>query len=163
MEPIEGINILQGDITSEKTYKKIIELFNGSKADLVICDGAPDVTGLHDIDEFIQSQLILAALNITTNILNEGGTFVAKIFKGKDYPLLKSQLEIFFEQVYCTKPISSRISSAENFVVCKKFKIPKGYVPQIMKPLEIKKEEYIGVEKKIIPFLSCGDLSGFDE
>ena len=46
---------------------------------MVVCDGAPDVTGLHDIDEFIQAQLLLAALNITTHVLKKGGTFVAKV------------------------------------------------------------------------------------
>lgn len=51
----------------------------GEQADLVVCDGAPDVTGLHDIDEFIQAQLLLAALNITTHVLKQNGTFVAKV------------------------------------------------------------------------------------
>ena len=37
--------------------------------------------GLHDIDEYIQAQLLLAALNITTHVLKQGGTFVAKIFR----------------------------------------------------------------------------------
>ena len=45
----------------------------------MICDGAPDVTGLHDIDEYVQAQLLLAALNITTHVLKPGGTFVAKV------------------------------------------------------------------------------------
>ena len=75
------------------------------RADLVVCDGAPDVTGLHDIDEYIQvafqcnlqsprtlffsqAQLLLAALNISTHVLRSGGTFVAKIFRGKDVSLL---------------------------------------------------------------------------
>ena len=55
----------------------------GQRADLVVCDGAPDVTGLHDIDEYVQAQLLLAALNITTFVLRPGGAFVAKIFRGK--------------------------------------------------------------------------------
>jgi hypothetical protein len=54
-----------------------------SADELVVCDGAPDVTGMHDIDEYIQSQLIPAALNITTFVLADGGTFVAKMFRGK--------------------------------------------------------------------------------
>jgi 23S rRNA U2552 (ribose-2'-O)-methylase RlmE/FtsJ len=44
-----------------------------------VCDGAPDVTGLHDIDEYVQFQLLLAAVNITTHVLRPGGTFVAKV------------------------------------------------------------------------------------
>lgn len=53
------------------------------------------VQGLHDIDEYIQSQLLLAALNITTHVLRPGGTFVAKIFRGKDISLLYSQLKVW--------------------------------------------------------------------
>ena len=51
MAPIPHVHILQGDITHEKTANAITSYFGGKKTDLVICDGAPDVTGLHDIDE----------------------------------------------------------------------------------------------------------------
>ena len=58
-----------------------------------------------------QAQLLLAALNITTRVLAPGGTFVAKIFRGKDVTLLYSQLKVFFERVTVAKPRSSRNSS----------------------------------------------------
>ena len=64
MAPIEGVTQLQGDITSLATAREVIRHFDGGRADLVVSDGAPDVTGLHDLDEFVQSQLILAALTI---------------------------------------------------------------------------------------------------
>lgn len=87
------------------------------------------------MDEYIQAQLILAvglslslpqnltqqhhsspglftqALNIATHVLKPGGTFIAKIFRGKDVTLLYSQLKIFFKTVTCAKPRSSRNSS----------------------------------------------------
>ena len=44
----------------ESTAVEIMKHFAGSKADLVVCDGAPDVTGLHDMDEYVQAQLLLA-------------------------------------------------------------------------------------------------------
>lgn len=47
----------QGDITSVKTAEAIIDHFRGGLAELVVCDGAPDVTGLHDIDEYLQAQV----------------------------------------------------------------------------------------------------------
>jgi tRNA (cytidine32/guanosine34-2'-O)-methyltransferase len=83
MAPIPGIVCLVGDITSRATAESIIGHFRGQLADLVVCDGAPDVTGLHEIDEYMQAQLLLAALNITTNTLRLGGNFVAKIFRGE--------------------------------------------------------------------------------
>ena len=50
------------------------------------------VTGLHDMDEFVQAQLILAALTIVAHVLRPGGTFVAKVFRGKEVALLYSQV-----------------------------------------------------------------------
>ena len=117
------------------TAHQIISHFEGEEADLVVCDGAPDVTGLHDIDEYIQAQLLLAALNITTHVLKKGGNFVAKIFRGKDVSLLYAQLKVFFPTVSICKPRSSRNSSIESFVVCQNYAPPDGYVPTMSNPL----------------------------
>jgi cell division protein FtsJ len=87
--PLHGVITIQGDITSEETVRQILGHFDDIKADLVVCDGAPDVTGLHDMDEYVQAQLILAAVNISTFLLREGGTFVAKIFRGRCHPFMK--------------------------------------------------------------------------
>lgn len=63
MAPIKGVKMLQGDITSIATAEAIIDCFGANKkAELVICDGAPDVTGLHDMDQVLQGQLLLAAV-----------------------------------------------------------------------------------------------------
>ncbi|XP_037945650.1 putative tRNA (cytidine(32)/guanosine(34)-2'-O)-methyltransferase 1 [Teleopsis dalmanni] len=169
MAPLAGVTQLQGDITKLSTAYAIIDHFGGSeqKAELVICDGAPDVTGLHDIDEYIQSQLLLAALSITTHILMPGGVFVAKIFRGKDTSLLYSQLRIFFEKVSIAKPASSRNSSIEAFVVCQNYHCPKGYVPQMINSMTDDIQDLLNatesvVNREIIPFVVCGDLRGFD-
>lgn len=92
MFPIENVTTIQADITHPKTLNKIMDLFDGEKADFVCSDGAPDVTGLHDLDEYVQQQLILSALQLTTCLLREGGVFVAKIFRGRDIDMLYSQL-----------------------------------------------------------------------
>jgi len=65
MAPIPGVIQIHGDITKESTAREIIGHFEGGKADLVVCDGAPDVTGLHDLDEYVQAQLLLAVSNQT--------------------------------------------------------------------------------------------------
>jgi len=167
MSPLNGVIQLQGDITKLETAEAIISHFGDKKAQTLVCDGAPDVTGLHDIDEYIQSQLILAALNIATHVLMNGGSFVAKIFRGKDISLLFSQLSIFFEKVSIAKPTSSRNSSIEAFVVCQNYQPPDNYIPQKINPMiddlkvitEITNSE---VNRNIIPFVVCGDLRSFD-
>ena len=60
-----------------------------------------------------------------------GGSFVAKIFRGKDVSLLYSQLRCFFEEVTVAKPKSSRNSSIESFVVCRRFNPPVDFVPSM--------------------------------
>ncbi|XP_028037105.1 putative tRNA (cytidine(32)/guanosine(34)-2'-O)-methyltransferase [Bombyx mandarina] len=170
MAALPGVKQIQGDITKQETANAIIEEFQGLKADLVVCDGAPDVTGLHDIDEYVQSQLLLAALNITTHVLKNGGTFVAKIFRGKDVSLLYSQLKQFFKLVTVSKPRSSRNSSIEAFVICEKYNPPEDYVPNMVNPLLDHKyfdlnsdfNSFTGINRFIVPFNACGDLSAYD-
>ncbi|XP_030048267.1 putative tRNA (cytidine(32)/guanosine(34)-2'-O)-methyltransferase [Microcaecilia unicolor] len=167
MAPLPGVIQIQGDITKVSTAQEIIRHFEGQPADLVVCDGAPDVTGLHDIDEYIQAQLLLAALNITTHVLKKGGTFVAKIFRGKDVTLLYSQLKIFFSDVVCAKPRSSRNSSIEAFAVCRGYAPPDGYIPNMSNPLldhcyDVDFNQLQGPNRIIVPFLACGDLSAYD-
>ncbi|CAF1031288.1 unnamed protein product [Brachionus calyciflorus] len=165
MAPLDNVIQIQGDITKLETAEQIISHFQGEKADLVICDGAPDVTGLHDIDEFIQAQLVLAALNITTHVLKISPTsrFIAKIFRGKDITLLYSQLKCFFNKVTVSKPRSSRNSSIEAFVVCEGYQPPVDYVPNMRNPLLDQKysslDELEGSTRIIVPFIACGDLN----
>jgi tRNA (cytidine32/guanosine34-2'-O)-methyltransferase len=172
MAPIEGVHLVVGDITSQRTVDAVLELFRDGHAeryaDLVVCDGAPDVTGMHDLDEYIQAQLLLSALAITTQTLREGGTFVAKIFRGRDSPLLYSQLRHFFGDVYVAKPKSSRNSSVEAFVVGRRFALPPGFargrLQQITTnrytPSDLDGPDAEHNERLIVPFVACGDLSG---
>ncbi|VFQ75045.1 unnamed protein product [Cuscuta campestris] len=175
MAPIEGVIQVQGDITNARTAEVVIRHFDGCKADLVVCDGAPDVTGLHDMDEFVQSQLILAGLTIVTHILKQGGKFIAKIFRGKDTSLLYCQLKLFFTEVTFAKPKSSRNSSIEAFAVCENYSPPEGFnekdlhrlldkvgSPSGMEDIDCSSGWLEGPNKVYIPFLACGDLSGYD-
>ncbi|XP_011500039.1 PREDICTED: putative tRNA (cytidine(32)/guanosine(34)-2'-O)-methyltransferase [Ceratosolen solmsi marchali] len=159
MAPIEGVIQIQGDITNINTAEQIIAYFDNEQADLVVCDGAPDVTGLHDMDIYIQSQLLLSALRITLRILKPKGTFVAKIFRAKDVTLLYSQLKIFFTSVICAKPLSSRNSSFEAFVVCRDFNLPEDFNPDSLDTSISEFSKLKGVNGYIAPFVICGDLS----
>lgn len=148
MSSLEGITTLKGDITHPSTIPRILQALDpesydadsndkgqSNPVDLVLSDGAPDVTGLHDLDIYIQSQLLFAALNLALRVLKPGGKFVAKIFRGKDVDLIYAQLRCFFTTVNCAKPRSSRASSLEAFVVCEGFAIPPGFKPDVNHPV----------------------------
>lgn len=126
MAPIPRVQILQGDITELKTAQEIVTKLDGHHAQLVICDGAPDVTGLHEADEFLHSQLIFAALGTAARVLEKGGNFVAKIFRNEGLDLMRAQFHLLFDAVEVIKPSSSRIRSAEHFIVGLGFKYEPG-------------------------------------
>lgn len=158
MAPLEGVTMIQADITHPTTLQRLLDQFGGEKADLVVSDGAPDVTGLHDLDEYIQAQLLLSALNLAVCVLRPGGTFVAKIFRGRDVRLLYTQLNMLFERVICSKPRSSRGSSVEAFVVCQSYDPMAGFHPSLERPLSVGCAQ----DGESVPFLACGDLGAFD-
>ncbi|KAJ3436138.1 tRNA (cytidine(32)/guanosine(34)-2'-o)-methyltransferase-related [Anaeramoeba flamelloides] len=164
MAPIEGVVQLQGDITLQSTATKIVELCGGEHVDLVVSDGAPDVTGLHDLDVYAQAQLVKAALNISLQILKREGDFVAKVFMGTDLALLENQLSLFFEKVSLLKPKSSRNKSREAFFVCQNFQPHKEFSSSMDLILGKSQDwdQLDGINRIIVPFLNSGDLSAFD-
>ncbi|TDG51938.1 hypothetical protein AWZ03_001608 [Drosophila navojoa] len=129
MAPIDGVTQLRADITKESTAEEIIKFFDGKKAQLVVTDGAPDITGLHDWDAYMQAELLLSALSIATYILEEGGSFMGKVYRAADTSRVYLQLQRFFKDVCLFKPSASRSSSIEAFVVCRQFTMPEGHVP----------------------------------
>ncbi|TEA12345.1 tRNA (cytidine(32)/guanosine(34)-2'-O)-methyltransferase [Colletotrichum sidae] len=149
ISPLPGIITLRADITHPATVPLLLKALDSdydanskskqasSPVDLVISDGAPDVTGLHDLDIYVQSQLLFAALNLALCVLKPGGKFVAKIFRGRNIDLLYAQLKIFFETVVVAKPRSSRASSVEAFIVCINFQPPAGFQASLENPLGV--------------------------
>ncbi|KAG5756681.1 hypothetical protein H9Q69_002015 [Fusarium xylarioides] len=149
ISPLAGITTLRADITHPATVPLLLSALDpsydpktaGTQAshpvDLVLSDGAPDVTGLHDLDIYVQSQLLFAALNLALCVLKPGGKFVAKIFRGRNVDVLYAQLKIFFEKVIVAKPRSSRASSVEAFIVCINFQPPAGFRASLEEPLGV--------------------------
>ena len=155
-----NVSVIIGDITSHDTLKKISDEVN-SQIDLVICDGAPDVTGLNEFDVYVQSQLILNALNISVRLLKIGGNFVTKIFKGKYTEKIVKIFLTCFERVFITKPKACRNASFESFVVCKGFKIDDEIV-KMMRNKELNCEDIIYLNKLSLNFDKKNKDNEFD-
>ncbi|KAI6253170.1 hypothetical protein MCOR07_000667 [Pyricularia oryzae] len=149
ISPLPGIVTLRADITHPATVPLLLKALDpgydpktmsqqaSHPVDLVLSDGAPDVTGLHDLDIYVQSQLLFAALNLALCVLKPGGKFVAKIFRGRNVDVLYAQLKVFFEKVIVAKPRSSRASSVEAFIVCLNFQPPAGFKASLDEPLGV--------------------------
>lgn len=167
MAPIDGVITMVGDITSRATAEAIIGHFAGARADLVVCDGAPDVTGLHDMDAMVHHGLVAAAVDTAAQVLRPGGNFVAKFFGGRESPLLVAQLRMLFARVTISKPRSSRSHSRESFIVGQGFTPPAPWSTALLvSPLaatgdaRLLSDESVAA-RAMIPALALGDLNGF--
>ena len=132
MKPIPRTVTFQSDITTDQCRATIKRHFKSWKADTVLHDGAPNVGTAWVQDAFSQAELALQALKLATEFLTEGGTFVTKVFRSKDYNALLWVFNQLFTKVEATKPPSSRNVSAEIFVVCSGFKAPKRIDPKFL-------------------------------
>ncbi|MEL4305457.1 23S rRNA (uridine(2552)-2'-O)-methyltransferase [Methanococcoides sp. LMO-2] len=121
IKDIEGIETIKGDITSDVTIKKIIDLVGEDGADVVICDAAPNLSGNWSLDHARSIDLTTSALECAKKILKPNGHFVVKVFQGdmfKDY-MDKVRKSFSFTKAY--SPHASRSESAEIYVIGKKF------------------------------------------
>ncbi|KAL8706872.1 MAG: hypothetical protein Q9201_000141 [Fulgogasparrea decipioides] len=137
IKPIPRTTTFQGDITSDKCRATIRQHLKMWKADTVIHDGAPNVGTAWVQDAYSQAELALQALRLAAEFLIEGGTFVTKVFRSKDYNALLWVCNRLFMRVEATKPPSSRNVSAEIFVVCRGFKAPKRIDPRLLDPRSV--------------------------
>ncbi|KAK4147156.1 AdoMet-dependent rRNA methyltransferase spb1 [Dichotomopilus funicola] len=137
IKPIPKVITFQSDITTEKCRATIRTHIKTWKADCVLHDGAPNVGTAWVQDSYNQAELALHSLKLATEFLIEGGTFVTKVFRSKDYNSLLWVLNQLFTKVDATKPPSSRNVSAEIFVVCRGFKAPKRIDPRLLDPRSV--------------------------
>ena len=122
MDAIAGVDFVQGDFTERDVFEKLMEMMGGGKADLVISDMAPNMSGMADVDQPRAMYLVELALDLAIATLNEGGCFVTKVFQGEGFDHLLAETRKCFNRVVTRKPDASRARSREVYWVAKGFK-----------------------------------------
>ena len=121
MPEIPGISFAQLDFLKEDAPEKLLAMMGG-RADVVLSDMAANTTGHRKTDQLRILGLVEGAAAFAADVLNPGGTFVAKVFQsGADAELL-SQLKRDFASVRHVKPASSRQDSSERYVLAMGFR-----------------------------------------
>lgn len=121
VESVAGATVLKGSIEDVDMFEKIAGILGG-KADVILSDLAPNVSGLWDIDHARQISLSATALGFARQVLRVGGSAVFKVFEGDLLNEFKADLKTSFGRVLLNKPSASRQESSELYIVCLDFK-----------------------------------------
>jgi 23S rRNA (uridine2552-2'-O)-methyltransferase len=122
IKPLEGVSVIQGDLTEKETIEEISQQINNKQADVVLSDMSPDITGNYSVDQARSIWLCNKAFEAAELLLKPGGNFVCKIFEGEDTKKFINTLKKRFCMVKKFSPIASRKSSSEIYLIAKSLK-----------------------------------------
>lgn len=122
MDSIAGVDFLQGDFTEQSVLDALLEMLGDQRADVVISDMAPNMSGMPAVDIPKSMDLVELALDMAKQVLKPQGVFVAKVFQGEGFDSLLQDMRGSFSSVVSRKPGASRSRSREVYQVCRGFK-----------------------------------------
>jgi len=122
VESIANVEFLQGDFTEERIYKKLLNLTNKQKINVVLSDMAPNMSGQISIDQPKSMYLAELALDMATKVLSHNGHFVVKIFHGDGFDSFIQNSRKNFKKVIIRKPKASRPRSKEVYLIASQLK-----------------------------------------
>ncbi|MRI31797.1 23S rRNA (uridine(2552)-2'-O)-methyltransferase RlmE [Endozoicomonas sp. OPT23] len=121
MDPLAGVDFVQGDFTEDAVLEKILETIGSDKVDLVISDMAPNMSGSLAVDQPNAMYLAELALDLARQVLKKNGSFLTKTFQGEGYQEYHKDMKTSFQKVITRKPDSSRARSREVFLLARNF------------------------------------------
>jgi 23S rRNA (uridine2552-2'-O)-methyltransferase len=122
MEPLEGVDFIQGDFREESALNQLYEVLDGEVINVVLSDMAPNLSGNKDADQARAIYLGELALDTAVNVLSKGGTFLVKMFQGVGFDAYHQQIKNSFSSVVIRKPKASRPRSTEVYILARGFK-----------------------------------------
>ena len=132
MDPIEGVTIIEGDFREQLVFDELMKVMATSsiaddsescRADLVISDMAPNITGMGSVDMPRAYLLCELALDLARQVLKPGGGLLVKLFQGEGFEAYNNELKASFSRVVMRKPKASRARSREVYALATGFKV----------------------------------------
>lgn len=122
MDALAGVEVLQGDFTTDTVVQALLDALAGRPADLVISDMAPNITGIDSADQARAMYLAELALDFSAQVLKPGGAFLVKVFQGRGFNELYKVMQQRFARVATRKPKASRPRSPELYLLATGFR-----------------------------------------
>jgi len=122
IEPIAGVEFIQGDFREDEVLEKLYKVLDGQPVHLLLSDMAPNISGNREMDQPRSIYLGELALDAAHTILVKGGTFLIKMFQGAGFDEYLNQVRQHFKSVTIRKPKASRARSNEVYILAKGFK-----------------------------------------
>ena len=123
MDALPSVEFVQGDFREPETLQRLQEKLGDRRADLVMSDMAPNISGNRAVDQPRSMYLAELAFDVCGEVLAEGGDFVCKLFQGEGSDAFVAAVKARFSRVRVTKPDASRAGSREVYLVARNYRL----------------------------------------
>jgi 23S rRNA (uridine2552-2'-O)-methyltransferase len=114
---IPGVQVLAGDFLDARVQADLVVALGGKKADLVLCDLSPNLSGIASTDQARAAELARTAIDFSVAHLKPTGTLLLKVFHGEEFDAVRGALKETFREVRVLKPAASRGESRETYLI----------------------------------------------
>ena len=122
MDPLEGVDFIQGDFREQAVLEQLYAVLDGAPVNLVMSDMAPNMSGNKGVDQPRAIYLGELALETAKSVLIKDGVFLVKLFHGAGFEDFFKEVQQSFTKVVIRKPKASRPRSNEVYILAKGFK-----------------------------------------
>lgn len=123
MDPLPGVEFVQGDFHDEAVLEQLLQAVQGQEIDLVMSDIAPNITGVDVVDQPRAMYLAELAVDFADKVLRPGGDLLVKLFQGEGFDALVRDLRGRYDKVVIRKPKASRSRSREVYALARGRKV----------------------------------------
>ncbi len=120
--PISGVTVLRGDFRAPAVRAQVAAALDGRKADVVLSDLSPNISGIASADQARAAELVRTAMDFCREHLQQEGAFLVKVFQGGEFAGLLKELKGMFNEVRTLKPAASREESRETYLLARGLK-----------------------------------------